>query len=109
MPKAAIATFINLDDIFTSSFKSSLAEVLDDFSDLKQIDAAIAELRITDIPVNSLSVLQSQRRLKDIIKTLSKNKRLVFNPEKDALKQLGIKLPKSKTGLSADFEGSPYL
>lgn len=87
-----------------------LIQSLEDAYWIKKIDAAVEKLGIKIlVPKNLYSDIQSSARLKSIIKKLSTNKRLVFNPNKTALKELGIKLPKSKTGLSVDFAGSPYL
>ncbi len=69
------------------------------------IDDALEKIGISieDLPKNPYSALESQKKLEIIVKDLSKNKRLAFNPEKPTLKELGIKLPKSKNGLSVDF------
>ncbi|MCP1995287.1 HNH endonuclease [Flavobacterium sp. HSC-61S13] len=78
---------------------------------IKKIDEAIERLGISiRIPKNGLNIFESERRIRKIIYAL-KNKKppKIFNPNKRALQDLGIILPKSKNGLSVDFEGTPYL
>jgi hypothetical protein len=75
------------------------------------IDDALKKIgvKIEDLPKNPYGLAESEKRLQSIIKNLAKDKRLSFNPEKPALKELGIKLPKSKNGLSVDFANTEYL
>ncbi len=90
---------------------AKLVEALEGQLVLKKIDEAIAKLGISiRIPKNTLSVFESERKIRQIIYAL-KNKipPKVFDPNKKALQDLGIKLPRSKNGLSVDFEGTPYL
>ncbi|HLN94945.1 MAG TPA: HNH endonuclease [Flavobacterium sp.] len=78
-------------------------------SALKRIDEVAEKNNIRiSVPKNTLSEAQSFARLNDIYKELLRGRK-AFNPEKEALKELNIKLPRSKAGLSVDFEGSPYL
>lgn len=61
------------------------------------------------LPENTLSASASRIKLRKINSLLKKSK-AVFNPKKPALKKLGIKLVKSKNGLSVDFSKTPkYL
>jgi len=78
---------------------------------LKKIDEAIARSGIiVCVPKNALNIFESERRIRQIIYALkNKHSSRLFNPNKVALQDLGIKLPKSKNGLSVDFEGTPYL
>lgn len=61
------------------------------------------------LPENTLSASASRIKIRKINSLLKKNK-AIFNPDKPALKKLGIKLVKSKNGLSVDFSKTPkYL
>ena len=104
----AIDLHKEVNGIVSKSFRSTLNNVLEERGSLKRIDDAIEKLSINNIPKNTLSALQAQRRLNKIISKLKRSSKK-FDPNKQALKKLKIKLPKSKTGLSVDFEGSPYL
>lgn len=90
---------------------AKLIEALESRLWLKNIDEAVQRLGINiTVPKNTLNAVQSERRLHRIIRSLERKiPPKIFNPNKKALKELGIKLPKSKTGLSVDFADSPYL
>ncbi|UPQ78118.1 hypothetical protein M0M57_10835 [Flavobacterium azooxidireducens] len=84
---------------------------LSEIEELKRIDDAIEKLNITiSVPKNTLNALESLKRIESILLKL-KNKKppKIFDPNKEALKKLGIKLPKSKNGVSVDFENTSYL
>ena len=78
---------------------------------LNNIDEAIEKLGINiTVPRNTLNATQSFKKLDGIFRVLkSKRPPKTFDPNKEALKKLGIKLPKSKNGLSVDFADTPYL
>ncbi|MBC8884062.1 HNH endonuclease [Flavobacterium piscinae] len=84
---------------------------LSEIEELKRIDDAIEKLNITiSVPKNTLNALESLKKIESILLKL-KNKKppKIFDPNKEALKKLGIKLPKSKNGVSVDFENTSYL
>lgn len=89
--------------------KTSPTKLADELAVFAKIDESIAKLGINmAIPKNLLSKEASAARLTKITDTLKKGDK-VFDPAKKALKTLGIKLPKSKNGLSVDFAETPYL
>ena len=64
---------------------------------------------ISILPENTLSRVASRNKIKAINKALLSS-RAVFNPNKPALQKLGVRLFKSKNGLSVDFSKTPkYL
>lgn len=70
----------------------------------KQLDDVISLL-----PENKLSPYETRLRINKINETL-KSSTAAFNPDKPALKKLGVTLYKSKNGLSVDFAKTPqYL
>ncbi|MFK7749078.1 MAG: HNH endonuclease [Kordia sp.] len=84
---------------------------MDELIEIKKIDKAINDLGIEIlVPKNRLSLEASKKKMLKIFDSLSTAKgSKKFNPNKNALKKLGIKLEKSKNGLSVDFEGTKYL
>src|SRR5690606_38211719 len=105
------------DDILYRSSKENLSKFLrkgihlDDLKSLDEINAAIKKLEIEiKVPVNSLDSAISLEKIESIIKSLKNaDNPKFFNPNKNALKKLGIKLPVSKNGLSMDFANTKYL
>ncbi|WP_415060065.1 HNH endonuclease [Flavobacterium sp.] len=91
--------------------EAEVLKYLDELIDIKQIDEAIKKLNINiTIPKNTLNYADSIKKIEGII-SLIKNRKPPkhFDPDKDALKVLGIKLKPSKRGLCADFNGTKYL
>jgi len=81
-----------------------LFEVIEQMFGIRKIDDIESLL-----PKNTLIARDSRIKISRINKEL-KESRAVFNPEKPTLKKLGIKLVKSKNGLSVDFAKTPkYL
>jgi hypothetical protein len=103
-----------MDDIF-KKIKAWVDELLGGKSltklDIKKIDDAIKKLSIkVEVPKNKLNAIRSKAKIESIIKALkSKNPPKHFNPNKNALKELGIDLPLSKNGTSVDFKNTKYL
>jgi hypothetical protein len=96
-----------LKDVLTKEGRL-LEEALDQMSSMGRINNAIKELGIKIlVPKNTLNAADSVRRMKRIIASLKLKQ--PFNPDKAALKNLGIKLPKSQMGTSVDFADTPYL
>lgn len=100
----------SLDEVWSAK-GVDLIKALEARSGLKQIDEAIDRLGIAvTVPKNTLSFAASHKRLQSIIRSLERKRpSKVFDPNKNALKALGIKLKKSKVGLSVDFADTPYL
>ena len=84
---------------------------LDELFEISQIDKAIEELGITiKVPKNALNAVESAKKLELVTAKLKKAiPPKIFDPNKAALKKLGIKLPASKAGLSVDFSNTDYL
>lgn len=100
----------SLDEIWSAK-GANLVKALENRLGLKKIDEAIDRLGISvTVPKNTLSFAASNKRLQSIIRSLERKRpSKVFNPSKKALSELGIKLKKSKVGLSVDFSDTPYL
>lgn len=81
---------------------------LDELS-ISRIDDAIKDLGIEiKVPKNTLSVQASLKKMENIVSNLKGGSKR-FNPQKKKLKELGILLKRTKTGLCVDFEGTKYL
>jgi hypothetical protein len=90
---------------------TKLIDALENKLVLQRIDDAIEKLGIKiTIPKNSFNAIQSQRKLERILISLKNRKPpKIFDPKKEALKNLGIKLKTTKNGLCVDFAGTKYL
>jgi hypothetical protein len=101
----------NIGDYLKILEKADAEKYLLELANIKFIDDAIKKLKIEiTIPKNTLNATQSIKKLENIFQSL-KNKipPKHYNPKKEALKKLGIKLKATKNGLCADFEGTKYL
>ncbi len=100
----------SLEDVWSLK-GTKLIDALENKLVLQRIDDAIEKLGIKiTVPKNTFNAIQSQRKLERILISLKNRKPpKIFDPKKEALNNLGIKLPKSKNGVSVDFENTVCL